>query len=1182
MKGKKKILRALALTVALLAAGQGAWATTKTVTYTMSINNLDLNLAISGDTPFDGTTTIESRTYLNNTVTTFTLADGFSFFFRWTTPLESNNRGFYHDDSSSSKMEFKVTWDFINNYSSTRYYVTNVKLTDADGNLMLLDGGGTATTDYNYIPRLQTNETYDARKGDGSSNTTGVFKKLTITYTDTPSLDYFEESNGRYKIQSLADLCALADYVNIGGNTAQGLTFYQTEDITFDKTKENNFTRIGYFNFNHEENNMPFRGTYDGSGKTISGINYNHISEDDPIARSFIGLFPLLEGTVENIILSNSTFTGRMKIGAIAGSVLNGGIIRNCHVESSVSINAGVDNAQILGGISGDSSGSIEGCICAASVSSNDKSCNYVGGIIGMGGGIIKNCLYTGTTITADSYKGAIAGSASATLTNNYYTSDSVPGGVNGSDKDGARRARTVTLGEDVVLMGDESAYSVSDLTAIDTGNYALSSGSTIYSGEGQTLTLSYSGEVPAGSTVVYTVTKTSGGSDVTADVLSGTTLTMPAYDVTVNAVIYAQGESESNPFVVTSWADLKEKMAAGGYIRLDADVTDPDKTSGSQLIVPYYKTVTLDLNGHTIDRGMTGGIYLGEVIDVDGSLTLNDSGTGGTITGGNSNQGGGVGVGGSFTMNGGAISGNTSGDLGGGVYVCGGTFTMNGGTITSNTARKGGGVYLTNLSSSSESTFTMNGGTISGNTATIGGGVYNSDNEKDNTIKVSGNPVISGNTNAAGNEENFYYDVYYMDDEKNNLIIIYAPLSTGASIGVSVPGPLSTGGDPIEIAMGATDGDSQYFHSDVTCYTIEEGQGEQAGKLLLAPPASTPWSELKAQLEDGNDVTLTDDVTALDCDGDYPEITKTVTLDLNGHNITVNENSEHIIYMDDNGNLTLTGSGTISGSKEYAVNCSYSTSTFTMIGGTISGGTGGGVYVKNGTFNVSGSPVITGNTKNSNARNVYLNTGKVINVTGPLGADARIGVTTKTAPTAGNPVTFAQGSGGHTLTAADASRFSSDDSDYYVGYDNVNHVAYLTVDPSDAGIVGITLTGALSGGFYWATFYNQNLRFTLPEGSAAYTMDASHHLYRLGSDGRTIRENTAVVIISDKAEITLTRTGDDSAIDINGGANILSGFDSPTAVAGTPYVLGVVGGKLGFYEYTGGNVPAHKAYYTE
>ena len=120
MKGKKKILRALALTVALLAAGQGAWATTKTVTYTMSIiNNLNLNLAISGDIPFDGTTTIESRAYLNNTVTTFTLADGFSFFFRWTTPLKSNSRGFYHDDSSSSKMEFKVTWDFINNYTCT-------------------------------------------------------------------------------------------------------------------------------------------------------------------------------------------------------------------------------------------------------------------------------------------------------------------------------------------------------------------------------------------------------------------------------------------------------------------------------------------------------------------------------------------------------------------------------------------------------------------------------------------------------------------------------------------------------------------------------------------------------------------------------------------------------------------------------------------------------------------------------------------------------------------------------------------------------------------------------------------------------------------------------------------------------------------------------------------------------
>ena len=86
---------------------------------------------------------------------------------------------------------------------------------------------------------------------------------------------------------------------------------------------------------------------------------------------------------------------------------------------------------------------------------------------------------------------------------------------------------------------------------------------------------------------------------------------------------------------------------------------------------------------------------------------------------------GGGVYVyGGTFTMSGGTISGNTGGNGGGGVYVSSGTFTMNGGEISGNTARmdvappisgntagEGGGVYVYG------GTFIPNGGTVSGNT---------------------------------------------------------------------------------------------------------------------------------------------------------------------------------------------------------------------------------------------------------------------------------------------------------------------------------------------------------------------------------------------------------------------------------------------------------------------------------
>ena len=131
------------------------------------------------------------------------------------------------------------------------------------------------------------------------------------------------------------------------------------------------------------------------------------------------------------------------------------------------------------------------------------------------------------------------------------------------------------------------------------------------------------------------------------------------------------------------------------------------------------------------------------------------------------------------------------------------------------------------------------------------------------------------------------------------------------------------------------------------------------------------------------------------------------------------------------------------------------------------------------------------------------------------------------------------------------------------------------------------TLTGQLYEGRYWATFYHRTLRFTLPEGAQAFTMDSGHHLYRLGDDGRTIPAGTAVVIISDKQNITLTLDSGISPVsDHAPNGNILRGGPA-TLTDGkvdskTPYVLGLVGepAVLGFYRFDGDAIPANKAYY--
>ena len=180
---------------------------------------------------------------------------------------------------------------------------------------------------------------------------------------------------------------------------------------------------------------------------------------------------------------------------------------------------------------------------------------------------------------------------------------------------------------------------------------------------------------------------------------------------------------------------------------------------------------VNLCLNGQTISGSITvgSGATL-RLTDCTGKGNLQDGvsvngGTlelyGGTIIGGvEVGQHSNPATGSSFTMYGGAISGNNEeGGSGGGVFLVGTTnsnitapnFTMHGGTISDNTAGAsdggGGGVYV-----GEKCSFTMDGGTITGNTATKGngGGIYIHFNA--GRVSIS-NATITGNkASATGN----------------------------------------------------------------------------------------------------------------------------------------------------------------------------------------------------------------------------------------------------------------------------------------------------------------------------------------------------------------------------------------------------------------------------------------------
>jgi len=580
---KKTILTmALALMLSL-----SAWATTKTVTY--RITDISLSSGASGydivftrtsGTPFDGSapttyTVYVPKSYIGQTEggngsLSVDFADGFRLNMSWNSGSDIRFiENCIYPQASDKYITYAVSHN--NTYyplspDDTYYYVTHVMMTGTNSGyqqgLLQPYPHNNEPIDYDYNNVWNFYESYLSNY---------AFGQLTVTYTDVPALSIFESAGeNTYNIKSKDDLRHLANYVNNGHNDCNGLTFLQTTNITCDNT----YTPIGC---GTSSDYFYFRGTYDGQGKQISGINVSHTG--NTFADSHIGIFGLVDtgGIVKNVVLASSTFTGYDYIGGIVG--YNNGTIENCRVENTVTINAGYHYANHHGGIAGynGSSSKIIGCISAAIVSSNGKSnCQQYGGIVGYNSnGTVKNCLYTGTNITANSEKGAIVGDKEGgTLTNNYYTTINL-GGVSGSDADGARLVRTVTLSTNVALVGDETAYSLSGITAI--GTTALRYNNTLYSGATQTLTLRYSGDALAtGYAAIYSVNETPIARNTFVVPASNVSVTVAVADVWgVSNTTAADGSAEYPYLISSTYAlDLLAKNVNGtdGYTANEFD----------------------------------------------------------------------------------------------------------------------------------------------------------------------------------------------------------------------------------------------------------------------------------------------------------------------------------------------------------------------------------------------------------------------------------------------------------------------------------------------------------------------------------------------------------------------------------------------------------------------------------
>ena len=176
---------------------------------------------------------------------------------------------------------------------------------------------------------------------------------------EAEDLGYIYDSNTKtYTVYNANGLMNIAELVN-GGKTDINITLDTNIDLT-----GKDWTPIGT-SFRNS-----YTGTFDGGGHTIKGLT---VTTND----QFVGLFGSIgnAGTVKNVVMEGVQITNNHGSGYVGGVVGNSdGTIENCSVSGSVSGTA------YVGGVVGVQWwGSITGCSSSATV----KGMGDVGGVAG-------------------------------------------------------------------------------------------------------------------------------------------------------------------------------------------------------------------------------------------------------------------------------------------------------------------------------------------------------------------------------------------------------------------------------------------------------------------------------------------------------------------------------------------------------------------------------------------------------------------------------------------------------------------------------------------------------------------------------------------------------------------------------------------------------------------------------
>ena len=230
------------------------------------------------------------------------------------------------------------------------------------------------------ITKLRANGTEERTLSSGITPEAGKFYNITLN----KDKGYTDDGQGNYTVTTAEGLKNIAELVNEEWKLDINITL--TDDIDL---KGIDWTPIG-IDYNHQ-----YTGTFDGGGKTITGLT---VTGSD----RYTGLFGFIKGTVKNVVLTEINITSGTFVGGVAGWSF-GGNIENCSVSGSVS---GSDVGGVVGYQQG---GSITGCSSSATV----KGTQRAGGVAGAtnSGATLTACYATGdVTVENDGPNNACAG----------------------------------------------------------------------------------------------------------------------------------------------------------------------------------------------------------------------------------------------------------------------------------------------------------------------------------------------------------------------------------------------------------------------------------------------------------------------------------------------------------------------------------------------------------------------------------------------------------------------------------------------------------------------------------------------------------------------------------------------------------------------------------------------------